>query len=541
MYLGTCMMALMVVSACAADRGSPSQSVARMAYRAERMVERHEFADSLQVLDSALSLDPTYIPLWRTKARAHIGLSEHSLANEALEVCLLYDAYNADVNYLALINGVQGENATSNDNGKRAGLLMDAKHAPALALFLQQSNTTELLGPLLGGWRRGNTVMDSARSALQLLAANRTGEARSILSADGMDIPKDLAAAIESLLVDSEKEDHSGLWKVERGSLSRSDTSFHLASSPEGQAFAWLRPSLSWRNVSASIDVSTGTDNPVDVYLRYNSPDSWIRLRIDSSVLAIHERIPGQGVHDLGQIHKREWFHPTLRVILKEDRLLLYRGDATSPEKVISISRQITKGSVALAGEAAQYFETRLNMDVTAIPDNWQQIPEGFDFSTAREMISQDHTTAIIIPIDDNPNEHLPRILLEASNKGIATVARLPSGMYDIAAAFGPLYNLPSELSDTLWAGVIFEPRDAADMPCLEKAINGAKEKGINTALLLSPDTAEEFAVLSQYIQTDWLLCQDPERWSGQILGGVGVEYAKALYGTAGNRHDFRQ
>lgn len=540
-YLGACMMILLSESAYTLD-GSPSlASVARMAYRAERMAERHEFADSLQVLESALSLDPTYVPLWRTKARSHIGLAQHSLANEALGVCLLYDQYNTDANYLSLINTVLNGNSSVTDSGKRASLLMDPKHASSLALFLQRRDTIELLNPLLDGWGRANTVMDSARSVLQLFAANRLGDARRVLHANGKDIPLALAAAIESLLIEAEKKAFGGLWKMERGSLSWSGTSFHLASSHEGQVFSWLRPPSNWRNVSASIDFSTGGDNPIDLYLRYSSPDSWIRLRFGSSILTIHERIPGQGVHDLGQIPKREWFQPVMRVVLKENRLLLYRGDNTSPEKTIPVSGQITEGSVALAGEAEHYFETQLNVDVTAIPDNWQQIPENFDFSTAREIISLDRTTAIIIPINDTPNEHLSRVLLEAAGKGVATIARMPSGYYNIESVLYPLRKLPSEVLDALWTGIIFEPRDAADLPCLEKAASAAKKKGLQTALLLSPDTATKFAVTGQAPRTDWLLCNKPEDWSGRILGGLGMEYARVLYGTAEDGQVFRQ
>lgn len=521
-------------------------SLARLAERARRMVVRQEYADALVTLERAMDIDPTYLPLWRSEAGARIALGQNEAARQAIAVCLLKNPGDIDANVLSLLNTLKWEGIPERERTLRVGERLSAlgwrDNADVLAEFAGRQDFSELLAPLLRGWRRGNNPLDAARTVLQLYSANRLREAGTVLHT-AADVPNKLKTALAAMLERATENDGLGAWVAERGGLTRRNGAMVLTAAPESQAFAWLRLSPGWKNIAVHLDLSSDRETPRELYLRYESPASFLRVAVDGENLLVQERLPGLGVAGIFEQPLNLFDELDLRVLLKGERLSIFAGDQPLTGSYLAVSPSVASGAVAVSCDnpsPAHEREAMFNLEVAALPDRWVGLDTAASPEENRAVLNRPDTTGALLPVgDDVQSGWLSATLLAAANHGVMTFARLPKGNFDTETAFAPLADLPEVLVESLWTGVVFEPGRAADWPRLADAAERARTRGLRTALLLTPEIAADLAGRPGRLEVDWLLCVDGEKWSDATLRDLGNRYGDALYGRSGGAENF--
>lgn len=521
-----------VPEAAAVPRRGPV-SVARLAETAERMVRRHEFAPALAYVEQALAIDPTYVPLWMTAAKAYMALNRNTEAAEALGVCLARNPHDREANLLTLVNILQWKGMPGAERtGRLAAMLRSLSAEDQDAVFstlLARRDFPVILRPLLKAWSPHGNAMTRAKAALQLYLSNRTDEAARIASSSPGLSPA-FSGALADLLDKASAEGGKALWSVERGDLEWDGSELVLIAPPSASGFAWHLLSREWKNVEMTVGLDGGGESRREIYLRYASSASFLRLVLDGGNLLVQERVPETG---LVSIHE----HPlsivegeSLTLLLKGERLGLFAGGKALMDDFIAISPLIASGATVLSCDNRNGNETLrapFAVRTAAIPERWLAAP-----ANGGTALDKDATAIILQPRENAVAGGLAKTLITAVNQGVMTFALLPESADSLDALRSSLKGLPEVLVKRLWTGVIIPaPRNRDGAAFFSRLMADARDQGLRVAALATPESADAFPWENAEEGPGSLLCQDAGRWPASALDALAGYEGAVLYG----------
>lgn len=519
-----------------------SRSVARLAYQAERMISRRELDEALTIIEYGLEIDPSYIPLWRLQAMAHIELGQNEEAKTALSVCLLLNPNDVDARAMSLINDIREKGL-----GERERMLrlvdgindMDKSlFSKIVARFAGRRDFHEELPAFLQGWRRSDEGLNGIREALNQYAGGQVEEAEKALR--GMPdstVPAGVLPTVRKMIETAlDPEDISG-WKVEQGELTRNQDMFTLTSKPERQTFAWLRLSQEWRDVAVTVSFPPAENNvQTSLYLRYMSPESYLRLTTRDGMLLVQERIADFGLSTILQ-HPLSQFSPhPLHVILCGNRLSLLAANETLIEPPLPIAEAIDSGRVALACDnTANDNETSVvfpELRIRRLTPHWRRLSADMTQQFITELFSDESLTGVTVNIGEfaaTGRRALPALLLDASSRGMMTIGELQAGDFNFDHLHRTVSHLPKVLAERIWTAAAFTPTSASNWPEVASALSDARQKGLGSVLVLDEDTAGSLARFEGDLWADWLRLDTSASLPDAVTAALAKRYTQSI------------
>lgn len=518
-------------------------SIARLAETAELQVNRHEYEDALSTIEKAMEIDPTYIPLWLQSARANMALGRNENAAAALAICLKRNPYDTQANYLVMMNILQWEGMPDAEKAARLGeaiRTMDAKTFDrAAAMTVERDELPAMLGVLIEGWRRGGDRSTAAIPVLRMYEANRLEDARKIIDASSGLSPS-LARALKSLVARAEARGGLETWIVERGDLSWNGRELVLEAPPATQAFAWLRLSKGWRDVTLMLDAGGGDPTPREVYLRYDSPASYLRLLFEGERVLVQERLPRSGLVGIYEAALPPVSGSVLTVVLKDGRIGLFVDGKLASQEYIAVSPPVTRGAVVLAldnrnGDGAR--RAHFGIRAAKLPERWTALRADEDFAELPGLLESGEITGMLVPTDGSvPEGVLARAMMIIANSGVKILAVPPAGEKPFESLSGSLPGLPKSLTKSLWSGVLLPAEDlTADVAAR------AAEEGLPLALSLDGGRAGELKRENFPDNVSWILFRDDGTAAEPVLTGLADFDGTVLYGRRGEREIFSE
>ncbi len=534
--------AFTAAAANAAEAPAPApkgQSIARLADQANRMIPRQEYGEALEVIHRGLRIDPTYIPLWRLKALAHIALGQNAEAEEALRVCLLRDPGDIEANVLLLKNAMEWTGANLPERIRRvSGQLREMPpglFADALFAFMRRKDFPEYLTFFLKAWNSSGGHLGQIRQVLDAYAGNHLEQADSFL---GEINPKDVPGlkpahlgGLHRLLAEALDPNATNGWSVDKGELTRDHDRYVVAAKPGSDAFAWLRLSEGWKDVAVSIDFPGETTGSRSLYLRHRPPQSFIRVTHNGEAVLVQERVQGLGLFTLSELSLEEIAGRPLRLILKGERLGVYADDAPLIALPLPVSSSITDGRVALAYEnpgAEPENAVFSSFSAVRIDPSWLSLT-GAEANPAAEIRANRDATGVLVILGSPPDagQKLPTALLNAANAGLSVYGLLPEGSLDLNALQKPLTQLPALLADRMWNGVVVRPQAETSLTAVAELCQTLKGKNLQTGLYLTDALAPSLAAYPGGLYFDWLIVGE-----GQKQAAASLERRERFYGN---------
>ncbi len=508
-------------------------SVARLCIQADRMLDRYEYDAALDTVFHGLSLEPTYLPLWLRKARAHLALEQFDEAEQALEVCLLGQPQWPEANLFRLIVTMARKDSDERDKILQVGGLVEqmgpALFSQAVALFSRRTDFPDYLAPLLASWKATTPDQAVVRDALRLFSGGRIAEAKELLARMPATDETGLTAAVTALLDRYSGEDALSLWSVERGTMTRDGGVTTLTAKPKDHALAWLRISTGWKNMEAEVRFEGNVIYPQALFARYESAESYFRLAATDDKLQLHERLPGIGLTNVFSTEILTLKDKNLRLIMRNGRFNLFAGSESISNGWVSISPALSRGRIAISCEnpGDNPFEALFaNMAVRRIDEHWQALSPDASFDQVAAMAADSEATGILMPVSGDALQ-VARRALYAGNAGMHAFALLPEGSTDINLPKTFLAGLPSIVEGRVWSGIVFQPDASVDWDAMAEAVAEANASNLRTAVLIDAEAAESLAKWDGDIIFDWILFK---REAAVRESDVSRHYVEAMY-----------
>jgi len=269
--------------------------------------------------------------------------------------------------------------------------------------------------------------------------------------------------------------DPGHIWYVEAGNLeTRSSEVILHGGGDDGQtALAWFAGSHQWRNVEVRGTLSGALGGERSLYLRLESSNSFIRIRMANDALLIQESTPA----GLATIHTHPVSpgHPVpFHLVLINGILRFAFGDNLSSMTALPVLPEITEGYLAIEARGMTGPRPMFDdVEIAPLPERW----------LATEGSEGTRVTGVMIPLAPGvPSDEIMRKLLRAAGAGRETYAVLPAGRHDLALLERVEERLPAPLRSKAWSGVVFTPEPSGNGgPCADllAAARAARERGL--------------------------------------------------------------
>lgn len=117
----------------------------------------------------------------------------------------------------------------------------------------------------------------------------------------------------------------SSAWRTARGSVRAEGAGVTVVSDGQGHGLSWLRGTQHWRNLEIEAAVVPPSNSIALVYLRYRTPQSFVRLSIQSTGIRVQEKVGAR----LQTLHWHQQDFPSgeserVRVRLRNNRVLVW-------------------------------------------------------------------------------------------------------------------------------------------------------------------------------------------------------------------------
>ncbi|MDR3212283.1 MAG: hypothetical protein LBU79_10270 [Planctomycetota bacterium] len=495
--------------------GTPSltdDSITSLAGQAERLLGRDDSL-ALDLLGRAISLDPTYMRLWRLKAIAHINREENPKAAAAIEVLRLANPGDP-VTILLMVENIsrwpglgQGE-----INRQLTEIFADRDMEAAgnlVASILEQAGAIEWLAWFLPVWQNMGPGLGQAAQILRFLSLNQPTQALEALEQPASEyLTPRLRAVVQDIVLRANQDTGHGLWQPEQGDIRREKEGMVQKSLPGENALAAFGIRPGWRNLRISFQTTGNANAAQSVYVRYSSPMSFLRLSFtNQETLVLQERIPERGLYTIFESPADFVLGKRLVLTLRGDRLSLSAGgENLLPEPNLPISPQIQPGKIALGLENTSQLEQSVTYPMLLVEiaePRWLIRPEsGGDNYLSTALTNWENS---VLVLDPDQADTLTA-LLQATNAGVKNFALLPPGSLDLSRVEAKTSRLPAPLGTNIWTGVVFEPGANPDWQGLASAMEQAKGKGKETALRLKNDPTGRPILPEDIPFLDWLL-----------------------------------
>ena len=200
-------------------------------------------------------------------------------------------------------------------------------------------------------------------------------------------------------------------------------------------ASAWPRGSDNWSDVDVDAKFRISTNTLAAVYVRYQSPKSFLRVTLSPAGIRLQENIGGRMRTLHWQPDPIAAQEPVaVRLLVKGSRAWLWRGDDQLAGPLPLAARN-PQGRVGLASEAGSLHVDAFNAKPL---DTAFALATGFDRFPAEKHAK---TKALIVPLElaagkASPDRH--RDILAAATHGSEIIPLLPAGADTAATLAGP-------------------------------------------------------------------------------------------------------
>lgn len=298
-------------------------------------------------------------------------------------------------------------------------------------------------------------------------------------------------------------------WQVETGRAEYGRDSLSLASGADRSGFAWLRGSDTWRNLTLDAGLRRLGGVEQSIYLRFLSRESFLRVTLTDDMLRVMERVPGRGLSLL--LEERidgDADATALALVLRNKRLRIsVDGKAATPYP-IPISVEVGEGKVAFevrgATRGTDAAGALVAPVVRPLSERWLPASPGGGDPEASSTF-----TGLIVPVAGGGRE-IPAALLRADGDGVAVFGKLPKGSFDLELLARANAALPRDVRLPLWTGVIFSPDSRTNPADMARAVEAARDAGLQAALEVGPEDVEKLARTTAPTLPDWVLVDAP-------------------------------
>lgn len=300
-----------------------------------------------------------------------------------------------------------------------------------------------------------------------------------------------------------------GLWRIKLGTLHDKDTQLLLTTEPNVEGLAELRGTKGFEDFLCQVTITPPSQGAGLLYLRYRSPESYLRLQVTTSRLLVQEKT-GADLNTLFQ-YPFPPGHPAtvaLELCLKGNRLLLTVNGAQPSTYPIPLSDKTRQGSFEIGALPMPESTTTVfsGLDLTRFSHRWVQVEH---MSAVPWNEAQTVTTVLIpVPPADAPRADVAASMIQAMSNGLGVYWDMTRGNAPAAlATLDALESAPNAaVIRTLLQGVVVSLGQFPDNAAFCQEMARLHDKGLRVGLLLGPDAVKRLLESSLTSDPDWLL-----------------------------------
>lgn len=279
-----------------------------------------------------------------------------------------------------------------------------------------------------------------------------------------------------------------------------------------------LRGSNLWDNIFLSMTIG-GKEN-VDryVYLRYATPNAFLRVTLNGARLLVQERVPGQGLYAIADeiiASQPPW---RFDILLKGNRIRVLVNGKTLGPGFLPVSPTLRFGAVALGTDDVEGYEGRFgSLNIMRIPSLWRVEPAAGPAADAGRadagqansgLPDVQNTTASVVPLAaEGANAgRISRQVLRARAEGSMTIAALAPGAMALDERMLLIEPFSMDQSRRLWDGVMVQPQAQSSWSDVADALKAIAAAGYQPVVRLSLDAATDLAFSDVTLPAEYFL-----------------------------------
>ncbi len=341
-------------------------------------------------------------------------------------------------------------------------------------------------------------------------------------------------------------------WRAISGKIEYLPDGIAFRPDTEQFAFAWLMGSEDWGDVDLKVAVPNRPNDEINLYLRFKSRQSFLRLHISDGTIMAQERTPGVGITTLASFRvpdDRDLLD--LRLTAKKNRLWVGMDGDLLTESPLPFAGGLANGRVAIEARESDTDTAPLCLRKPVIsplssvlrlasPDEPVSLswPDAADPAGLLVQLPPPAPTAASDRAKTAHKRRIASYLLRSLGQGMETYALLPPGTWDTAPALAVTEDVAPLLRGRLWTGIVFThaaPAEAGPgaseyLRNLSTAMEGARRSGLTVLLALSPADAADLAELHVLPPADGVLLRGDGKLPENVLRVLQRNYRQVLY-----------
>lgn len=300
-----------------------------------------------------------------------------------------------------------------------------------------------------------------------------------------------------------------------------------------------LRGSSLWDNVllSMTIEQKEGVDRYV--YLRYDTPNDYLRLTLQGARVLVQERVPGQGLYTIADEiipSQPPW---KFNVLLKGNRIRVMIGDRVLGSGFLPVSPALRFGAVALGMDGVEGAEGHFgSLNIMRIPSVWRiesatsaapvaaaaskagpvntggakqghaKIGEAKPDEAEATLPALQDPTASVVPLAEGGADaaKISRQVLRARSEGNMAIAALAPGVMALDEHMLVIAPFSLEQSRKLWDGIMVQPLAQSSWSDVAATLSSISTAGYRSVVRLSRDAAMALASSDVTLSADYYL-----------------------------------
>ena len=289
-----------------------------------------------------------------------------------------------------------------------------------------------------------------------------------------------------------------------------------------------LRGSNLWDNVllSMTIEQKEGVDR--HVYLRYDTPNDYLRVTLQGARLLVQERVPGQGLYTIADeiiSSQPPW---NFDILLKGNRIRVMVGGKALGAGFLPVSPALRYGAVALGMDGVEGAQGHFgSLDIVRIPSLWRiesaasaaPVPAAASNTgpvnrggakpgeANASLPALQDPTASVVPLSGGADAaRISRQVLRARSEGNMAIAALDPGAMVLDEHKIVIAPFSLEQSRKLWDGIMVQPLAQSSWSDVAATLKSISDAGYRPVVRLSRDAAIELAASDVTLLADYYL-----------------------------------
>ncbi len=318
-------------------------------------------------------------------------------------------------------------------------------------------------------------------------------------------------------------------------------------------AFAWLIGSEDWGDVDLRVGLPNRPQDEINLYLRFNSRQSFLRLHVVGGLILAQERTPGLGITTLASFpvpDDRDFLD--LRLTAKKNRLWVGLDGKPLTESPLPFPGGLANGRVAVEAREADTDTSPVQLRMPVVtPLSSVLRPTSPDEAVSLAWPNTDDPAGVLVQLPPPPPDqasdrvktaHKRRVasyLLRSLGQGMDTYAMLPPGTHDMGPALALTEDVAPLLRGRLWTGMVFThaaPAGAGPEALAEyrrrlsRAMEEAKRSGLAVLLALTPGEAADLAEKRLLPPADGVLLKGEGKAPESVIQTLRRNYRQVLF-----------